>query len=183
MTICVCFVVIIIIFTIVICGHHHRIHRQHHLFRHHRHHCKHQCLHRQYHDIIVITISASPKPSSSPLSSPMRTNYFQVCSQCKVIFITCPIKLSFCFLLFLLSRLPGGGVLSHENRTWKLVDVPAGPRNLQNQIYHTQTKRVLHNFLTNFPPISIPFRKKKHPHSKKYFMFFLLFCQVYLKIR
>ena len=44
----------------------------------------------------------------------------------------------------------GGGVLS----TKLYVDVPAGPR--KSEYLYT-------NFLPNFPPISIPFSKEKHP--------------------
>ena len=44
----------------------------------------------------------------------------------------------------------GGGVLSPES----YVDVPAGPR--KSDYLYT-------NFLPNFPPISIPFSKEKHP--------------------
>ena len=43
-----------------------------------------------------------------------------------------------------------GGVLSPKS----YVDVPAGPR--KSDYLYT-------NFLPNFPPISIPFSKKKHP--------------------
>ena len=45
---------------------------------------------------------------------------------------------------------PGGGVLSPKS----YVDVPAGPR--KSDYLYT-------NFLPNFPPISIPFSKEKHP--------------------
>ena len=45
---------------------------------------------------------------------------------------------------------PGGGVLS----TKLYVDVPAGPR--KSDYLYT-------NVLPNFPPISIPFLKEKHP--------------------
>ena len=45
---------------------------------------------------------------------------------------------------------PGGGVLSPK----LYVDVPAGPR--KSDYLYT-------NFLPNFPPISIPFSKEKHP--------------------
>ena len=44
----------------------------------------------------------------------------------------------------------GGGVLSPKS----YVDVPAGPR--KSDYLYT-------NFLPNFPPISIPFSKEKHP--------------------
>ena len=44
----------------------------------------------------------------------------------------------------------GGGVLSPKS----YVDVPAGPR--KSDYLYT-------NFLPNFPPISIPFLKEKHP--------------------
>ena len=44
----------------------------------------------------------------------------------------------------------GGGVLSPKS----YVDVPAGPR--KSDCLYT-------NFLPNFPPISIPFSKEKHP--------------------
>ena len=44
----------------------------------------------------------------------------------------------------------GGGVLSPKS----YVDVPAGPR--KSDYLYT-------NFLPNFPPISIPFFKEKHP--------------------
>ena len=47
------------------------------------------------------------------------------------------------------NKLPGG-VLSPKS----YVDVPAGPRK-SNYLYT--------NFLPNFPPISIPFSKEKHP--------------------
>ena len=49
-----------------------------------------------------------------------------------------------------LVRTRGGGVLSPKS----YVDVPAGPR--KSDYLYT-------NFLTNFPPISIPFSEKKHP--------------------
>ena len=53
------------------------------------------------------------------------------------------------------SGLPvGGGVLSPKS----YVDVPAGPR--KSDYLYT-------NFLPNFPPISIPFSKEKHPISIK----------------
>ena len=45
---------------------------------------------------------------------------------------------------------PGGGVLSPKS----YVDVPAGPR---------KSDYIYTNFLPNFPPISIPFSKEKHP--------------------
>ena len=45
---------------------------------------------------------------------------------------------------------PGGGVLSPKS----YVDVPAGPR---------KSDYLYSNFLPNFPPISIPFSKEKHP--------------------
>ena len=45
----------------------------------------------------------------------------------------------------------GGGGFFHQNR---YVDVPAGPR--KSDYLYT-------NFLPNFPPISIPFSKEKHP--------------------
>ena len=45
---------------------------------------------------------------------------------------------------------PGGGVLSPKS----YVDVPAGPR--KSDYLYT-------DFLPNFPPISIPFSKEKHP--------------------
>ena len=45
---------------------------------------------------------------------------------------------------------PGGGVLSPKS----YVNVPAGPR--KSDYLYT-------NFLPNFPPISIPFSKEKHP--------------------
>ena len=46
--------------------------------------------------------------------------------------------------------IPGGGVLSPKS----YVDVPAGPR---------KSDYLYINFLPNFPPISIPFSKEKHP--------------------
>ena len=46
--------------------------------------------------------------------------------------------------------IPGGGVLSPKS----YVDVPDGPR--KSDYLYT-------NFLPNFPPISIPFSKEKHP--------------------
>ena len=46
--------------------------------------------------------------------------------------------------------LPGGGVLSPKS----YVDVPAG---------HRKSNYLYSNFLPNFPPISIPFLKEKHP--------------------
>ena len=46
--------------------------------------------------------------------------------------------------------LPPGGVLSPKS----YMDVPAGPR--KSDYLYT-------NFLPNFPPISIPFSKEKHP--------------------
>ena len=47
-------------------------------------------------------------------------------------------------------RSRGGGVLSPKS----YVDVPAGPR---------KSDYLYINFLPNFPPISIPFLKEKHP--------------------
>ena len=47
-------------------------------------------------------------------------------------------------------KLPPGGVLSSKS----YVDVPAG---------HRKSDYLYTNFLPNFPPISIPFLKEKHP--------------------
>ena len=53
----------------------------------------------------------------------------------------------------------GGGVLSPKS----YVDVPAGPR--KSDYLYT-------NFLPNFPPISIPFSKEKHPIFMKFGAFY-----------
>ena len=54
------------------------------------------------------------------------------------------------FLPWCIDFTRGGGVLSPKS----YVDVPAGPR--KSDYLYT-------NFLPNFPPISIPFSKEKHP--------------------
>ena len=61
---------------------------------------------------------------------------------------------------------PGGGLLSPKS----YVDVPTGPR--KSDYLYT-------NFLPNFPPISIPFSKEKHPIWPNWVLFTIICPQIH----